>query len=197
MAHAGKATVPVGTALLFVLLAVQGAPAATVGLFSRPNCSSCNLNIPATATEGVFYVCAFGTSSTEFCGGSYEFEFRIEGLRIGWSAIPEPSTAAQYALGDPFDRGCRIAFSTPQTSACTLLYTVRVAPSAPGARATLRTSSHLAPSNPELNCIRAAPACNRNDSVCVGGGALLINSEAACSVAVESASWARIKTLYE
>ncbi len=183
--------------VLCVLLAANPVEAATVGLFSTPNCTSCNLNIPANASVGNFYICAFGASSAEFCGGSYEFEFRVTGLRLGWVATVVPAGTAQYALGDPFDRGCNIAFSVPQAEECTLLYTVTIAPSSPGARATLRAAAHLSPSNPDFTCIRAAPACDRNSGVCVGGGALLINSDTTCSVAVEPTSWTQVKALYE
>lgn len=180
-----------------VLLAANVAEAATIGLYSTPNCTSCNLNIPPSATEGRFYVCASGASSEEFCGGSSEFEFRIEGLRLGWVVAVMPSSNAQYSLGDPFGLGCNIAFSGPQMQECTLLYTVTITPSAPGARSTLRARPHISPADPEFNCIRAVPACTGVAGICLGGGALLINSDTTCSVAVQPTSWASVKALYD
>jgi len=180
-----------------VLLAANVAGAATIGLYSTPRCTSCNLNIPPTATEGRFYVCASGATSEEFCGGSSEFEFRIEGLRLGWVAIAVRSPNAQFALGDPFGLGCIIAFSEPQTQECTLLYTVTITPSTPGARSTLRVRPHFSPSDPELTCIRAVSACPQSPGICLGGGALLINSDTTCSVVVQPTTWASVKALYE
>ena len=185
------------TAFITALLATNVVTAATVGLYSTPNCTSCNLNIPTSATEGRFYVCASETASEEFCGGSSEFEFRIEGLRLGWVVAVARSPLSQYALGDPFGLGCTIAFSEPQASECTLLYTVTITPSFPGARSTLRVRPHFFPTNPDFNCIRAVPACQGTAGICVDGGALLINSDVTCSVAVQSTSWASVKALYE
>ena len=185
------------TMFIAALLAANIVTAATVGLYSTPNCTSCNLNIPSSATEGRFYICASGAASEEFCGGSSEFEFRIEGLRLGWVVAVVRSPLSQYALGDPFGLGCNIAFGEPQTSECTLLYTVMITPSFPGARSTLRARPHFSPTNPDFNCIRAVPACQGNAGICLGGGALLINSDTTCSVGVEPSSWASVKALYE
>jgi len=187
----------VAIGLLCVLLAANPVAAATVGLFSTPNCTSCNLDIPPNASEGTFYVCSVGTSETEFCGGFYRLEFRIAGVPLGWAAAAVPSPESHYALGDPFGTGCSIGFNAPQTAECALLYTVTITPSAPGARATLRARAHAPPMDPDFDCIRAVSACPGNIGACVGGGALRINSDVLCSVEVEPASWTRVKALYE
>jgi len=183
--------------LLCMLLGANLVEAATVGLFSNQRCTSCNLNIRPGATQGTFFVCAVGTSSAEFCGGFYSLEFRIGGIPLGWTATAVPSAASRLALGDPFGESCTIAFDPPQAEECALLYTVTIEPSSPGARATVRARAPLFPANPDFDCIRAVSACRGNVGICVDGSALLINSDATCSVAVEPTSWAQVKALYE
>jgi hypothetical protein len=99
--------------LTLVLAAAAPAWSNSIGLFSTPDCSSCNLTIPLGET-GVFYVRAIPTVYP-LC--FYGPELRIVGVPAGWAAVAVRNPAA-FVLGDVLGAGANIAFSTSQAGSC-------------------------------------------------------------------------------
>jgi hypothetical protein len=187
------------TICLLVAGVLQGmsAHAASIGLFSSADCSSCNLVIPSNQASGTLYICTAGASSAPGSYGLVGAEFRVDGLPPGWLAESVRAPGANISIGNPFGNGANIAFPSVQTGECILLYTVTVFPGQPGATATLRVKAHSTPSHPKYNCPMLVYADFEYIRVCVPGGALLINSDVTCAVGVSNETWSRMKRLYE
>jgi hypothetical protein len=92
--------------IIVALLTLWACPTwgASIGFFSDPGCSSCNLRILAPPGMGILYITAVNVSSAPLlCGatGTLGAEFRVEGLPTGWIAQATPNPVAQASLGDP------------------------------------------------------------------------------------------------
>jgi hypothetical protein len=177
--------------------AITRAFAASIGLFSDPDCTACNLNILA-GEIGTLYVVV----STEGLPDNEHFvsaEFRITGLPDGWIATSTPEPSA-FAFGDPFGPGANIGFGIGQRGDCIPIYSVVIASPSPATDVRLHVSGRLPPGDPAMNCPRIAVACEIGpcDIIhCVSGGHLLINSSEVCSVATKTHTWAAVKGFYK
>lgn len=182
-------------ALFAAALAVFGmeaADAASIGIFSSDDCTSCTLTIGAEETS-TLYIAAVGSQG----GGVVGATFAITGLPIGWVATATPAPSANVAIGDPFGSGAVIGFPAQQHGTCILLYTVSLHSPAgqPGVSA-LTVGSATMPGFPQdcptLRICR--PECDFVPPDCVSGGALLINSP--CNVGVARTTWSAIRGVF-
>jgi hypothetical protein len=181
--------------ICLLLVALQGtaAHAASIGLFADQDCGSCNLVIPAPGGSATLYIKAVDV--WDFCQGTDGAEFRVVGLPNGWSAVSTPSPSGANSIGDPFGDGVNMAFFPALRGNCISLFTVVLIGDA--TPATLRVERHAHPSNPNYACPNLRPGEPCGGRICVGGGALFVNSDAACTVGVDPSSWAQVKELYK
>jgi hypothetical protein len=174
-------------------LTVTNALAASIGLFSTPDCASCNLTIPPGETRTLYIAVVSG--SLLWSGA----EFRVAGLPEGWTATSTPNPARSFTLGDPFGSRANIGFWHVQSGDCTLLYTVQVTATSSRSDVVLQVAAGDPPSNPvhsypllvpdpDFPCYCVYPA---------DAGAMFINSAIECTVAVELSTWSRVKQLYD
>jgi len=177
-----------------VVLASSGARAASIGIFSTPDCSSCNLVIPPGESRTLYIKVRSG--SLRWSGA----EFRVVGLPGGWAASSTPNPAALVVMGDPFGNRANVAgFQEAQSGNCTLLYTVEITATSSENDVVLRVAAGDPPSNPEYDSPLLVPAadipcfCNYR----VAGGALFINSGTECTVSVVPSTWSQVKQLYD
>ncbi len=179
------------------VLVASSAAAGTIGLFSTPDASSCDLRVSPETGSGTFYVCASSSTPEETCGGICGAEFRITGLPSGWIVIATPSSDANTVLGDPFGSGVSIGYprALDWGAAPVVLYTVVVIPIPPGASGTLQVGVHAQPTW-ELPCPKVAGACFDQWAHCVSGGALLINSPVSCTLGVQESTWGQLKAMF-
>ena len=180
-------------ALLVMSVAVR-AHSASIGLFSTPDCSSCNLVAPP-AGASTFYIRAL----TEGINPDYGFVgagLKVVGLLAEWSTIVTPNPQA-LAIGDPFGpSGAHIAFSSHVPGSCIDLYTVTLISPSTATDVALRVEGVPAGWNPTV-CPYFVPGCSICDFViCVEGGALFVNSESECQVPIETNHWTKFKSLY-
>ncbi|MFQ5599756.1 MAG: hypothetical protein ACE5G2_04290 [Candidatus Krumholzibacteriia bacterium] len=187
----------VGVAMIWSLSA-RTVLAASIGLFSTADCTSCNLTVPEGGSS-TLYIRFTGLSGLPWVNGLLGAEFKVTGLPDGWIAVSTRSAASYTAFGDPFGpTGASLGFPTPQTGDCINLYTVTLTSTSAAADIVLRVTKRTPPTNPDFPCPRATVECGPCfPLICVGGGGLLINSETECTVAVEGSTWSRIKLLYE
>jgi hypothetical protein len=185
--------------LIFVLLLALSGPSwgASIGLFSDPNCSSCNLTIPSGQT-GTLYISAVDIGGpSELCQGIDGAELRVVGLPPGWTSIAQPNPQAILTIGDPMQCGANIAFYPAQAGHCILLYTVTIHATSPIEGATLTVVAHCDPSHPQYVCpLIATDYGVAYARCCVPGGTLFLNSSQECSVAVQPSTWSGVKTLF-
>ena len=166
---------------------------ASVGLYSTLDCSSCTLRIPPSSPSGTLYIC---TTTGNFPGDAVQAWFKVEGLPTGWSASAVPAPGASSS-GDPFGAGVSMSFTPGLKGDCLLLYTVTLTPPSPGAQATLHVTSKDDPPV-EAQCplllsdVLGCAFC----PLCVAGGAMFVNSDADCTVAVQPSTWSQVKTLF-
>jgi len=188
-----------GGCMLIALLSIVGveqAGGASIGLFSTPDCSSCNLAVSPGET-GRFYVRAL----TEGIPPEWGFTgagLRITGLPAGWLAVSLPNPEATLSVGDPFGpNGARMGFSSNIPGTCIDLYTVSVTATSLFTEGRLHVEGVQSTWNPTVICPLFVPGCLLCDfDVCVDGGTLFINSAIECSVSIEKTGWTQIKSLY-
>lgn len=183
-------------AVLMALLVVGAAQAsgASIGLFSTPDCSSCNLTMN-TPGVGTLYISVVATGLDPVVGS----EFKVVGLPAGWFVSVSPNPNANVVVGDPFGEiGAGIVFPTGQPGPCVHLYTVTVFATTSVNDVVLRVTMRTPPTNPNKPCPVVFIECDPCDtSVCVGGGSLFINSSTECTVAIEEGTWSQVKRLFE
>ena len=181
-------------ALLVMSVAVR-AHSASIGLFSTPDCSSCNLVAPPAGVS-TFYIRAL----TEGIDSDYGFVgagLKVVGLPATWTTIVVPNPQA-IAIGNPFGpTGVHVAFSNHVPGSCIDLCTVTVISPSTATDVVLRVEGVPAPWNPTVVCPYFVPGCPLCDFViCVDGGALFVNSESECQVPIATTHWTKIKALY-
>lgn len=192
------------TLLLATMLATLVAPRAhaqSFGIFSTPDCSSCNLSIPMDGT-GTFYVRAL-TGFLEHLTGA---ELRVVGLPPEWQVVSvTPNPQSNVSIGSLLGAGANIAFPSDQEGDCIGLYTVVIRATTAATDVTLRVTRHSTPSNPNFPCPVIVPNCWRKAEatptcfwlVCASGGSMFVNSSANCMVGVQPSTWSALKQLYE
>lgn len=181
--------------IVSVMLWTNTVSGASIGLFSTPDCSSCNLIVPPGETS-TFYVRAL----TEGVPPEWGFTgagLRIEGLPDGWSAVAVPNPEATLSVGDPFGPdGARIAFPMHIPGTCIDLYTVSLTATTAVADGRLHVEGVRSIWEPTV-CPLFVPGCTPCDfDICVEGGELFINSAVECNVSIEGANWSSVKYLY-
>lgn len=172
---------------------------ASIGLFSTPDCSSCNLRVPPGGVA-TLYIRALtdGIPSWTQMGGA---TFRVTGLPAGWVAISTPNPETN-SIGDPFGHGIWDAFIRIPSGSCVPLYTVVLAapPGGPPTEGVLQVTQHEL-ADPRFPCpaftLDCGAPCDIFDPFCVAGGTMLLNSSRDCRVGVEPTTWSRIKLFYE
>ena len=167
--------------------------AASVGLFSTPDCSSCDLTMGPGETR-VFYIKAM-LDDLPLTGA----EFKVEGLPAAWHTSFVPTPQANFVLGDPFgSRGVNIGFPTTVNGDCVLFFTVNVTATNATTDVVLRVVGATPPSFPGFPCPLFIMECGPCEWwECVSGGVLFINSNEDCTVAVQPHTWTEVKSLYE
>jgi len=181
------------TVIAVSLVQVQPVVAASIGLFSTPDCSSCNLSAPLLMTE-VFYVNVITTGLPN--SGVVGAEFRITGLPVGWHVTVTSNPNADTMTGDLFGNGAGITFPEKGLMGnCVNLYTIAITNLTGSSEVALRVDQRLPPGPPCCECPRVVLNCPCG-AFCVGGGTLFINSNTECTVAVERNTWGGMKQLY-
>jgi hypothetical protein len=181
---------------LCLTLVPAAALSASIGLFSTPDCSSCNLNIPSGGI-GTFYVLA--DVSDSFQGSGFGAEFRVTGLPPGWIVVTAtPNPGASVVAGDPFGQGVRMCCGITGSAACIQLYTVVVAAPVPAQEVVLRIEPAANPSF-GLPCPQIFDDSAPVDppAQCADRGVMFVNSNQECSVAVSPSTWTQVKQHYE
>ena len=184
--------------IVLASILVVAAPlfSASIGLFSTPDCSSCNLVVPPGGTS-TFYVRALtdGIAPDLSMTGA---GLKVVGLPAGWSTVSVPNPQATVSVGDPFGpSGARIFFGSTFLYTCIDLYTVSLTATTPAHEVRLHVEGVTSAWDPALICPWFVPGCTPCDfEICVGGGTLFVNSDSGCSVSIENRNWTRIRTLY-
>lgn len=173
---------------------------ASIGLFSDPLGSSCNMQVQRPPGLDTLYV----SLSTEGLPESIEYGlgvgFKIEGIPPGWFVRQLSGPATEYFLGDPLGtEGALLSFYGLHASSHIPLYTYLIGPSPGESSAVLHVAgtSYRAcwgdpPPCPFVSYDELASACH-----CVHGGILYVNTPGDCTVGVEPSTWSRVKVLYE
>jgi hypothetical protein len=188
--------------VILLVLAPASAQSASIGLFSTPDCTSCNLDLSPGETKFV-YVSALTEGLPDWVLWGGGAEFRVAGLPPGWVTVSIPNPQISLIIGDPFDQGVLLGFPQLPQGTCVLLYTVVLwAPlGQPQEDVALHVTARTPPSFPNYPCpwftLYCGPACDIFDPYCVGGGTLFINSSQTCTVGVQQHTWSEVKSLYE
>jgi hypothetical protein len=184
---------------LWCALGAAPAGAASIGLYSTTDCTSCNLTIPL-GQPGTVYICFTGASSTPAFSqfGLYGAEFGVVGLPATWAAQVTRSPFAGAVVGDPFNGGTDIGFPEAQVGDCILLFTVQVFAGSVD-EVILQVTRREPPTNPNFDCPFGIPGPPPvfGGIRCVGGGAMFINSNRQCQVSTQPTAWSQVKKLYD
>ncbi len=158
--------------------------------------TSCTLTAPPLVPTP-FYLLAIPGPLGTMIGA----EFRVTGLPSGlYLHSSNRNPLANVAVGDPMEAGCDIAFPVCQSGANPiLLYTVfLINLGDPVGDHTLRVERHTTPFFPPFACplmiLCDEPVFTK---VCVNGGEGYLNSPRNCEVAVDHASWSKVKSMYD
>jgi len=184
---------------LLSIVGVEQAGGVSIGLFSTPDCSSCNLAVPRGETR-VFYVAVLATDLPAEYAGFTGAELRVEGLPVGWSATSTPNEAATVVIGDPMGPGTDIAFGEVFRGTCIHMFQIAVTATIPATDVILRVVAHLQPADPRFPCPFIWPFCGGAcdpPPLCVAGGSLFVNSVNECVVATQQRTWSEVKRLYD
>lgn len=166
--------------------------AASIGIFSTPDCTSCKLGVGA-GEQATFYVNARPEPFDPITGA----EFRIVGLPREWvvqSLTPNPEIYIR--VGNPLRDGTNISFAKSQPGNCVNLFTIQVLATGFRSDVVLRIGPHATPTSRNHQCPVIVFDCNCFPVVCAGGGQLLVNSSRDCSVGVQPTTWERVRRLY-
>lgn len=177
-----------------ILLLAGAAQAASIGIFSDSNCSSCNLPLSPGATGRLYINAQVDDLQPNAPNGA---EFRIVGLPAGWTAQSTPNPAAFLVLGDPFGAGANISFFSGQPGACVNLFVVDVTATSGVSDVVLSVTAHQDPSNSGFQCPRLSMDWTPVfPLICVDGGIAFINSGQDCAVSTQRSTWTALKRLY-
>jgi hypothetical protein len=175
------------------LLALLVSPTfgASIGLFSTPDCSRCNLTLPA-GSSGTIYI-AVETTGLGF--GVDGAEFKVTGLPAGWMVNTVAPSPPALAFGDPFgSEGTWLWLADTITGSCAQLFTATITATTQVDEVILEVAGTTAPGTCPIVFIHCG-SCNTH--VCVLGGRLYINSATDCTVAVQPSTWSKVKQLYD
>lgn len=174
--------------LLWIPITVE---AASIGIFSTPDCTSCNLSVPVNGS-GTLYVNALPEPYSPITGA----EFRIVGLPPEWFVLRSiPNPEINLRIGDPLGAGTNVGFAAGQPGNCVNLFTIEFV--ATSLRNDLEITHHTTPSRPDRSCPMIVFDCVCFPVVCVGGGQMFVNSNRECLVGVHPTTWAGMKQLYQ
>jgi hypothetical protein len=198
---------------LMLVLAPGAASAGSIGIYSEPDCSSCNLTIGAGVGFDTLYV-RMSTTDMDYGIGwdGLTVAFRIEGLPAGWFLHQLEGPDASFILGNPFDPdGVVLGMSTCcdegdllDNIECFPLYTFVLGPATLGAPAQLHVSPPAGPYAdpgpwcsylPECPYFRYYPFelyCE-----CAVPGTLYVNTPGDCFVGIQPTTWSQVKRRYE
>lgn len=169
--------------------------AVSIGLFSTPDCSSCNLTVPPGETRS-FYASVVTAGLPN--AGVVNAMFRITGLPSGWLTTVTPHPNANYVTGDLFGSGGSIEFGDEGLSGdCVTLYTIAVTNYNPQSNVVLRVERRLDPAGPPAWQCRLVHLNCPCGPYCVDGGVLFINSDEECTVGTARSTWTAMKELYQ
>jgi hypothetical protein len=187
----------VAASLAISLLGTSGVNAASIGLFSTPDCSDCSLDQPPGGSAIVYVnLCPKPDLPVSANNPLSAAAFRITGLPSGWVALGTPNPAASLSIGDPFGTGVDIVFRELQTGECINLYRVMLTNPSTADEVVLRVVAKELPDHPAFPCPNVSLDCPCFP-FCVGGGQMFINSSRECTVSVESSTWSALKGLYK
>jgi len=181
---------------LFILLECMGrverAAGASIGLFSTPDCSSCNLTIPSGESRNVY----IHVVTTDLGYAVIGAEFKVVGLPPGWLVSTIPNPASSIVIGDPFGSvGTNIGFGTGQPGPCVNLFVATITATSQETQLAFQVTMKTPPSTQPCPLVVVdCPGCSTG--ICVSGGALLVNWSSDCSVAVQEGTWSGAKKTY-
>lgn len=133
-------------------VAAESQALTSIGLYGDPSGGTCTLTAAMGGAPATLYILALVDPGS--MPGIQGAEFAVTGLPPGlYTTVPIANPASSAHIGDPFQGGCNIAFSTCQTGPLVLLYTVTVfnVSDADGSR-TLRVEQRTQPSDPNFAC---------------------------------------------
>lgn len=178
---------------------VQGVDPGSIGLYFDSQGRSCSGTIRPGEPDTVFVIAKMrGMSECGIAGA----EFRFTGVPDGWTthSVPQPEL---LVVGDPMLDGTTVGFRCEHPeSGSILLYRVVVVASEEVDDLQFQVESRESPTSPDFLCpllvLCDYPAFTK---VCVEGWTCQVNSTApqrpcATPVAVTTATWTQIKTLY-
>jgi hypothetical protein len=172
----------------------------SLGIYSDPEASRCDLAVPSGATR-TFYVVFVPAASTR--GGIHGMEFQIDtsqatGYLIASEAPMDPSTVV---LGRAFSGGLQIAWTECQSGLAIPVLSFQVLNLGSGASdAPLQVRAHGTPSNTMFDCAHAN-LCDfpTFTKVCVSNGVGILNAtgDVACGSGAQKKKWTGVKALYK
>jgi hypothetical protein len=179
----------------FVIAWAGSAGAASIGLFSKSDLSSCNLRLPNGSSDH-FYVAMFTDgvpAGAHLLGG----ELRLEGLPESWSVIALPVLYSHNDGDIAGPEGGRLTYDQPQTAHRLFLYTVLVGAHSDVQDLEVHVVMHASPSF-DLQCpmLYFDDGSGNPAGLCADGGTLYINSARDCAVSIQSNTWTLMKQLY-
>ena len=173
--------------VLSVLLAAD-ATAASIDLYSTPDCTSTLLHIAEGATDTLYI-----RASTE--GLMYPIltaGFRVSGLPSNWVATSIADPTIALALGDPFSQeGTTLAYTTSVTGSCISFFTVIIEATTMVEDVVLEVTDKP---DPPFGCpyvFEDCPPCDFHQT-CVEGGQLFINP----TTPVQYRTWTAVRQLF-
>jgi len=178
-------------AAVLIVASFSTSNAQSIAIFAGPDCGECNLQTTPNVPQS-FYVCVVAGQEPplEIFGGT----FRLSGIPPEWT--PSITAFPYVTLGlnvDPFGNGMTFAFSPLQDLSCIPILTVTMTSTSTDEHA-IRVLEHLGYS---YGCPTLGLARQMGHDVCVGGGAMFVNSQQTCSVTVQQSTWAILKMLFD
>jgi len=179
---------------LAALLAAGPAAASSIGVFFAADGSDCDATQALFTPLDIYIMAVLGGDAAQ--GGITGAEFRMDGIPPGWFNSATANPVGTVALGNPIGGGCNLGFSSCQSGALVLLYTINSFATTSLSNLTYRVLPHSTPSNPFFPCPLLV-ICDAPDytKVCVPGGTAFVNG-GACTVGVAPTSWTGVKALY-
>jgi hypothetical protein len=188
------------TMLLMLFLATV-AHGQTIGVFADSAGTNCSLEFPSLGFPVTVYV--VGTLVGPASPGATSAILRIEGLPDGWTVDVTAAPSAVVAVGNPFDEGITLAYSSCLTNERLTLMTIDITPNSVVEEAELSVLTH---SERPRGCGFEGEDCGPCARFC-GCGSLFIPCYCArgitsiinggsCAVALSDKTWGHLKRIY-
>ena len=191
--------ISVSVAVLLALCAAYPAFAGNgaIGVYSDPDCGNCSVAVSVGVPFTLYVNATLGGGTAD---GIVSAAFAIDGMPPNWLIVVTANPLASTVLGNPFQGGALIGFTSCLTSVqgCDNLYTVWVLPTATPIDVRLQvTRFRTCPAPHELYLAPLLYTCDAPafTGYWVGGGAAILNGPP-CTVATMPRTWSYVKHLY-